>query len=391
VLRRKYSYRRRKGAWVSPVVFGIAAWLSFPSVAAYADLAGLLSGVDGGPQSWNMVLTKAPSGSVHDAELAFNDPIITGAIGHDAGIILPNGEKVAIRNSAKPKSDTPDEERVMRADKKSRIVAVAPMLPPEEFTAGSITGRVKLFFSPVAAGGKRTSFLKPKKGEHQTQVASVFRKDKTTKSKPSAPPAALLALMDNDRGDVLASAYAPSKPDYTQASPFDSILRKEPKDPGRFVPPMEAGDHAWVATALPEGVFSAREQQCLASGIYFEARGESVKGQAAVAQVILNRVRNPAYPDTVCGVVYQNKDWRNRCQFSFACDNIRDRINSTYHWKVAREVAMATTSGKIWLPEVGSATHYHAVYVRPRWAKTMEKVGRIGLHVFYRTYGGGWS
>jgi len=110
-----------------------------------------------------------------------------------------------------------------------------------------------------------------------------------------------------------------------------------------------------------------------------------------VAQVILNRVRNPAYPKTICGVVYQNKDWRNRCQFSFACDNIKDRVNSERHWKMAREVAMATTAGKIWLTEVGSATHYHAVYVRPAWGKSMKKVGRIGLHLFYRTYGGGWS
>ncbi|MFN7104371.1 MAG: cell wall hydrolase, partial [Pseudorhizobium sp.] len=81
----------------------------------------------------------------------------------------------------------------------------------------------------------------------------------------------------------------------------------------------------------------------------------------------------------------------NRCQFSFACDNIRDRVRSEQHWKIARDVGMAVTAGKIWLDEVGSSTHYHAVYVRPGWAKTMKKVGRIGLHVFYRTYGGGWS
>ncbi len=94
---------------------------------------------------------------------------------------------------------------------------------------------------------------------------------------------------------------------------------------------------------------------------------------------------------SICDLVYKNKDWRNRCQFSFACDNIRDRIRSESHWKMAREVAMAVTAGKIWLKEVGSSTHYHAVYVRPGWARTMKKVGRIGLHVFYRTYGGGWS
>jgi spore germination cell wall hydrolase CwlJ-like protein len=150
-------------------------------------------------------------------------------------------------------------------------------------------------------------------------------------------------------------------------------------------------DHDWAATALPAKTFSEAEQRCLAAGIYFEARGESVKGQAAVAQVILNRVRNPTYPNTVCGVVYQNDNWRNRCQFSFACDGIKDRVRSPKHWNVAEEIALATTAGKIWLKEVGSSTHYHATYVRPPWAKRMRKVGKIGLHIFYVTYGGGWS
>lgn len=70
---------------------------------------------------------------------------------------------------------------------------------------------------------------------------------------------------------------------------------------------------------------------------------------------------------------------------------IRDLIYSRGHWKTAKEVALAVTSGKVWLSEVGSATHYHATYVKPAWAKTMKRVGKIGLHIFYRTYGGGWS
>ena len=121
-------------------------------------------------------------------------------------------------------------------------------------------------------------------------------------------------------------------------------------------------------------MFSEAEQKCLTSGIYFESRGESVKGQAAVAQVILNRVRNPAYPDTICAVVYQNKGWYNRCQFSFACDRIPDIVWSRSHWQTAKEVALAVTAGKIWLPEVGSATHYHATYVKPDWGPTMKRV-----------------
>ncbi len=107
--------------------------------------------------------------------------------------------------------------------------------------------------------------------------------------------------------------------------------------------------------------------------------------------MILNRVRNPTYPNSICGVVYQNRSWRNRCQFSFACDGTRPTVRSSQHYKVAQEVGMAVTAGKIFIPEVGSATHYHATYVSPRWARTMDRVKKIGLHIFYRTKGGGWS
>lgn len=167
---------------------------------------------------------------------------------------------------------------------------------------------------------------------------------------------------------------------------FDAVL-----GPSRgFVPPKGENDHSWVATPLPASSYTPSEQTCLATAIYFEARGESEKGQAAVAQVVLNRVRNPAYPKTICGVVYQNQDWFGRCQFSFACDGVKDIIWNKPAYALAERIARQATNGEIWLPEVGSATHYHATYVHPRWARTMEKVDKIGLHIFYRTFGGGW-
>ncbi|GLK80058.1 cell wall hydrolase [Methylopila turkensis] len=127
-----------------------------------------------------------------------------------------------------------------------------------------------------------------------------------------------------------------------------------------------------------------RAEQCLAEAIYFEARGEPVTGQYAVAQVVMNRVRSGYYPDTICGVVYQNKHRRNACQFSFACDRIPDRVNNARAWEIAERVARDVTQGGAWLPEVGDATHYHATYVRPRWIRDMVKLDAIGLHIFYR-------
>ena len=160
---------------------------------------------------------------------------------------------------------------------------------------------------------------------------------------------------------------------------------------GRFVPPTIEGDHDWMKQPLPGSVFSTAEQKCLATAIYFEARGEEVRGQAAVAQVILNRVRNPAYPASVCDVVYQNDNWINKCQFSFACDGVPDVITDRRAYRLAKDVAMAVTGGKIFLPEVASSTHYNATYVHPKWAQSMERMTQIGKHIFYRTFGGGWS
>ncbi|MGO7978889.1 cell wall hydrolase [Rhizobium johnstonii] len=398
VLRRKSPSRSKLRLipenWVSPVIFGLAGWLIFPSVASHADLAAMLAGLDHEGENWRMVLTNSPAGSIHQAELAFAEPMVTGSIAAGAGMVLPDGRKVAFnakdKGTAKDRGheDTPDEDRVNRSTKKGRVVAVERMQPPKDFSAGSILERTKMLFTPSFDLKDRSAFVKPKIQGKEIEIATSFYKTQPVVT-DNGVPAMLASLVTSNKADVLATAYAPAAPDYARQSPFDSILTEQ--DSGRFVPEIGPRDHAWAASVLAPSVFSAREQQCLASGIYFEARGESVKGQTAVAQVILNRVRNPSYPKTICGVVYQNEDWRNRCQFSFACDSIKDRVNSEYHWRVARDVAMAVTAGKIWLPQVGSATHYHAVYVRPKWAKTMEKVGRIGLHVFYRTYGGGWS
>ena len=197
-----------------------------------------------------------------------------------------------------------------------------------------------------------------------------------------AGPAPMEAGRVDDAGaDALAIAYTrfePKKIVWSQQAFY-------------AVPPVGKGDHAWMRKPLPASIYSADEQTCLATAIYFEARGESRRGQAAVAQVILNRVRNPAYPATACGVVYQNASQRNRCQFSFACDGAKDAIHSRSAWARARKVALDVTQGAEFVPEVGSATHYFASYVRPYWASSMVKMASIGTHEFFRTPGGGWK
>ncbi len=128
----------------------------------------------------------------------------------------------------------------------------------------------------------------------------------------------------------------------------------------------------------------ARAEKCLAEAVYFESRGEPVRGQVAVAQVVMNRVFSGFYPGNVCGVVYQNAHRHLACQFTFACDNVKDVVREPELWVQARQIARDTMDGKLWLPEIGKSTHYHASWVNPWWVRTMRKNARIGVHTFYR-------
>lgn len=133
---------------------------------------------------------------------------------------------------------------------------------------------------------------------------------------------------------------------------------------------------------------STNAQRCLTQAIYYEAATESDAGKAAVAQVILNRMKHPAYPNTVCGVIYQGSS-RPGCQFSFACDGSMRRPPVPALWRRSAEIARAALSGHV-EASVGMATHYHANYVLPRWAPKLTKIEQIGAHIFYR-WPGSWG
>ena len=127
-----------------------------------------------------------------------------------------------------------------------------------------------------------------------------------------------------------------------------------------------------------------KAEKCLANAVYFEARSEPVRGQIAVAQVVMNRAFSGFYPNDVCGVVYQNAHRHLACQFTFACDGIADVVNDQESWERAKRISRETLDGKLWLPEIAKATHYHASYVHPYWVRAMKKNAKIGLHHFYR-------
>jgi spore germination cell wall hydrolase CwlJ-like protein len=164
----------------------------------------------------------------------------------------------------------------------------------------------------------------------------------------------------------------------TAAVPTTGALELGTESPAETItPPLPAVSKVRKLAADPGA------QKCLATAIYFEARGEPKRGQTAVAQVILNRASTKGFPKSICEVVYQGSKRKTGCQFSFTCDKIPDKIREKKAWAKAEKVAREVLKGKTLLPELIKATHYHATYVKPRWAPKMKKLAKIGVHIFY--------
>jgi Cell Wall Hydrolase len=179
------------------------------------------------------------------------------------------------------------------------------------------------------------------------------------------------------QGVAAAGAVAMSRPS-ARAVPLPSA---EAIAPGQAAEPFVVGERSErdVAASL----------QCLTAAVYYEARSESFEGQRAVAQVVLNRARHPAFPKNICGVVYQGSKRRTGCQFSFTCDGSLRAPRDPAAWARARRVAGAALAGSVYGP-VGHATHYHASYVQPWWAASLKRAVSVGSHIFYR-WRGDWG
>ncbi|MDI7776279.1 cell wall hydrolase [Asticcacaulis sp. EMRT-3] len=141
-----------------------------------------------------------------------------------------------------------------------------------------------------------------------------------------------------------------------------------------------------AASAFALKAHNQNDADCLTQAVYYEARGEGTEGMRAVAQVILNRVRHPAYPKSICSVVYQGAAQHTACQFSFVCNGAMTAPVKSRAWKRARNVADAALNGYV-MKAVGTATSFHTVNVHPSWSATMQKVAQIGSHIFYQFRG----
>ena len=164
---------------------------------------------------------------------------------------------------------------------------------------------------------------------------------------------------------------------------LDELRKDEGKlETVEFAKTHGAGATAQAFRSAGTGLDKARALQCLSMAVYYEAASESYDGQRAVAQVVLNRVAHPAYPASVCGVVFQGSERKTGCQFTFTCDGALARKPSRAGWARAQSVALAALAGQVYGP-VGLATHYHTHYVNPYWASSLNYIGSIGAHRFY--------
>lgn len=187
-------------------------------------------------------------------------------------------------------------------------------------------------------------------------------------------------LMGASLGAVLGGAYLSGLNAAAASSPAEITVAGSGFGDGPELRPVSAVE----TFATPGGRRSAsRDLDCLTQAVYFEARGESPAGQAAVAQVVLNRVRKAGFPKSVCGVVFQGSARGAGCQFSFTCDGSMKRARETQAWSQARRIAKRALAGAV-MTAVGDATHFHTVHVSPDWSRELRQVAQVGLHIFYR-------
>jgi len=236
--------------------------------------------------------------------------------------------------------------------------AVTVPLEPAPSHDGFSVKTASLFFGSGSLGGSMESIERWQPGEEPTIVTPDLAPDPDMKVMPSLPAAAE-PQSAAESGESIAAKGAVNADNQRAKTPAERL-------------------------GLFDQKTRAKSEKCLAEAVYFEARGEAVRGQIAVAQVVMNRTFSGFYPTTVCGVVYQNKHRHYACQFTFACDNVADVVREPDMWDRAKKIAKAMLDGQLWLPEVGKSTHYHAYWVRPSWVHEMKKMYKFGVHTFYR-------
>ena len=433
-----------RGARFASFGLGLCVFALMPTEIGYQDIASLLARQPGVAERWQKRVFSAVS-TIQVATYSFGRPIGT-SLPHTASFVLASLDNQGIDitgsvtsnpiTQVPPRYQASDFPRVDRTLKGDRLVVVpsepaaptgAPPSLEDPSTSNALVKGAKTAAAPSAEPTPldpelQAALSAPPLPQYDVSMSLEAQPLDDLKSAPDASPIPLEPAPSHDGFSVkTASLFFGGT---SLGGSAESIERWQPGEEPSIVMPEalpdpdmkvtaslpSAGDEPSKATESGEsiaakgevntdnqhgktpverlGLFDeksrAKSEKCLAEAVYFEARGEAVRGQIAVAQVVMNRTFSGRYPTTVCGVVYQNKHRHYACQFTFACDNNPDVIREPEMWERARKIAKAMLDGQIWLPEVAKSTHYHAYYVRPSWVSEMTKMYRFGVHTFYR-------
>jgi hypothetical protein len=408
------SSRRRRRRRLASIGFGALVFALLPSQIAFQGLGALLARQPGVAERWHRHVIASPFGTIRAAMFSLPRPIGT-ALPHPPLYALVDFDpsNIAASIGAQPLGDSTAPLQfptVNRKAKRDSVLARArqpmPPLPPEQETQADAphkpeqAGRRFEPYSdyefaavsdeqpsapegepPTKSIDRAASVPKPQAGKDTGRI--FFGADPMADEREAIKPWAqgqapvVMAMLTSGDPDIKQSALGP--PRIGEQSKAGESIADKGEVTGVDRRPKSPAERLGLT-----GKTRDKEERCLTNAIYFEARGEPVRGQIAVAQVVLNRVFSPFYPNNVCGVVYQNAHRRNACQFTFACDGIPDVVTEPDAWARAKHIARDMLDGKLWMPEVAKATHYHAYWVHPDWVNEMKRIYKLGVHAFYR-------
>jgi spore germination cell wall hydrolase CwlJ-like protein len=386
-----------------------------PSQIGYQDLGALLAHQPAVAARWHKHLIASPFGTIHAAMFSLPRPLGT-AIPHPPLYALANFDPHDITGSigAEPLGDPnaplqfPSVNRKGKRDSLvSRSRAPLPPMPPALPVEPMPQAQADAPLKPEDSGRRFEPYS-------DYEFATAPDTELPEPDQPTVSPDKPAPSQDGgaEAGQVYFGAK-PIAPEQEQLTPWAAgeapvVMASRATGDGDLkqsaVAPMGTGENTTGESIANKGEVTgvdarpkspaerlaitgktlAKAEKCLANAVYFEARGESVRGQIAVAQVVMNRVFSPFYPNDVCGVVYQNSHRHLACQFTFACDGIPDVVTEPDAWARAYHIAHDMLGGKLWMPEVAKATHYHAYWVHPDWVNEMKKIYKLGVHTFYR-------
>jgi spore germination cell wall hydrolase CwlJ-like protein len=436
---------RPKGALVASFGFALLVFGLLPSEIGYQDISAYLARQSGLVERAQKQAKASPFGAIQTATLSFPRPIgssipdvptlrlaafvdqssisdVTGAIARNplGDVIRPAkpADFPTVDRSGKGDRLSPKSDRLPIAPSNDAVVAEDVTPSPDEVVSLP-AAEEDLQPNPAAQSGASggASPLDPEleaalkeKPLHRYHRVRPADAAKTTEALPTetVPPKDHFAIQTANlyfnsmslgvTGGAIERWQPGEEPLLVMPGDVDTDMKQTAALPGKADTNVEGSTIApkGEVTSAPQRPKSPAERlsldqktyakaaKCLAEAVYFEARGEPVRGQIAVAQVVVNRAFSGYYPATVCGVVYQNAHRRLACQFTFACDGIRDVVTEPELWTRAKTIAKEMLDGRLWLPEVNRSTHYHATYVRPYWVREMRKNYKTGLHIFYR-------